>query len=87
MIHLMAATLPQQSTGPTIVRNCGSSVASETTDSAKVVLAEPLFGSITPYHQDSLEGSGARKGSSELGSTEKHEFVMNNNLFSKGTPK
>lgn len=66
MIHLIAATLPQQSTGPTIVRNCGSSVASETTDSAKVELAEPLFGSITPYHQDSLEGSGARKGSSEL---------------------
>ena len=66
MIHLMAATLPQQSTEPMTVRNCGFFVALETTDSAKAKLVQPSFGSTTPYHQDSFEGSGTRKGSSEL---------------------
>ena len=66
MIHLMVATLPLQSTEPTTVRNCGFFVALETTDSAKAKLVQPSFGSTTPYHQDSFEGSGTRKESNEL---------------------
>ena len=61
MIHLTAVTLLAQSTELTIVRNCGSSVASETMASAKVKLGEPLFGSTTPYRHDSFEGSRTQK--------------------------
>lgn len=66
MIHLIAATLPQQSTGPTIVRNCGYCAASETTAFAKVELAGLSFDYTTPYRHNLFEGSGTQEGSSEL---------------------